>query len=59
MIPASFMFYTFGHNKWASGSTEGEGFRAPLDIPQARLYSLPKIILSGFTLKAPELVRQV
>lgn len=56
--PTVLRSYPFGYNKWVSGS-EGENFRTPLDILQARLYRLPKIIFIGFTVKAPELARQV
>lgn len=57
MVPISFRFLHIWLHQ--IGSMEGENFRTSLDVPQTRLYSLPKIVFVGFTLKASELARQV
>lgn len=50
MVPIGFRFlHIWLHQR---GSMERENSRTSLDVPQTRLYSLPKIVFVGFTLKA-------
>lgn len=58
-VPGNFTFLVIWSQQRGKLIRGGEFQDATEHSTQARLYSLPRIIFIGFTMKAPELVRQV